>query len=215
MPQAISLTTSDGIEIAGIYRPCGHKRMAIFLHMMPATKESWDAIAERFLEARIASVAIDERGHGQSTMNSALDYRVFTDKQQQAKRLDVEAAIAFAKEQGFEETQLVLLGASIGANLAIEALTNHPDIPQAVALSAGLNFRGIKTEPLIRQLHSGQQVIFVASDDDAYSLKTQMVLHQQNPEQTMMIERSGLGHGTTMTEKDPALIDTILYHVVF
>lgn len=210
MSERVVLKTSDGVEIVGSYRHTGQQKIAILLHMMPATKESWDSFATRLLEVDYASLAIDERGHGESTMGGTLNYKKFTDAEQQAKRLDLEAAIAFAKENGFGENQIVLIGASIGANLAIQAMPEHPSIPVAVALSPGLDYHGVKTEPPIFQLNDHQLVVLVASDDDPESFESIQKLHTHNPTQTDLIERSDIGHGTRMTDKDPSLVDEIL-----
>jgi alpha-beta hydrolase superfamily lysophospholipase len=208
--ERIVLKTSDRVEIVGTYRNTGQSKIAILLHMMPMTKESWDEFATRLLEVGYASVAIDERGHGESTMNGTLDYKKFTNAQQQAKRLDVEAAIAFAKANGFLEDKMVVIGASIGANLAIQALVDHPDIPFAVALSPGLDYHGVKTDSAITKLRDTQKVVLVASDDDSESFKSVFVLQKNNPSQTILIKRSGLGHGTWMTDKDPKLVQEVL-----
>jgi alpha-beta hydrolase superfamily lysophospholipase len=210
MPQRITLQTSDKIEIVGLYRNTGQEKFAILLHMMPATKESWDNFAERLLAKGYSSLAIDERGHGESTMNGRLNYKNFSDKEQQAKILDVESAIVFAKEKGFEESQIIVIGASIGANLSIQALVEHKIISTAVALSPGLDYHGVRTAPMMPRLHEGQKVILVASDDDIESFDSIHSIQKQNSEQTILIERSGLGHGTQMTDRDESLVEEIL-----
>ncbi|MBI4437902.1 alpha/beta fold hydrolase [Candidatus Uhrbacteria bacterium] len=210
MKESITLTTSDRIELAAIYRHTGQDRIAILLHMMPSTKESWDAIAEALLERGVASLAFDQRGHGGSTMGGTLDYKTFTPEQQQHKRLDLEAALAWAREQGFDEARTILIGASIGANLAIRALAQHRGLPLAIALSPGLDYRGVKTNEAIQTLGSNQKVVLVASDDDDRpSWDSVHELHRLNPS-TVLIERHGLGHGTDMTDRDPTLVAELL-----
>src|SRR3989338_9524623 len=119
MEEYVSFITGDGVEIAGIYRPGDGEKFAILLHMMPATKESWEAFTSILSEMGYASLAIDARGHGESTMNGTLDYQTFSDKQHQAKIDDVEAALTFLKDHGAAEEEVIVMGASIGANLAI------------------------------------------------------------------------------------------------
>ena len=61
----ITLTTKDGMEIHGLYREVNQSQKAVLLlHMMPATKESWDGFATALQEKGITTLAIDERGHG-------------------------------------------------------------------------------------------------------------------------------------------------------
>lgn len=213
MEKRIILTTQDSIEIVGVYRHGGQKKIAILLHMMPATKESWDSIAQKLLEKGYASLAIDMRGHGESTMGGTLDYKNFNEEQQKAKRLDLEAALEWVHAQGFEDGQIILIGASIGANLVIRALSEHPDLPLTIALSPGLNYRGVTTDDAIVKIRPNQKVVLVASDDDDRpSWDSVHELHRLNPS-AVLIERHGLGHGTNMTDRDPSLIQDIISHV--
>mgnify|MGYP001571846132 CR=1 FL=1 len=212
MTQLVHLKTSDGITLSGVYRHDGQDKVVILLHMMPATKESWDSIAEKLLEQGYASLAIDMRGHGESTMGGTLDYETFTPEQQQAKRLDLEAALAWTREQGFDEAHTILMGASIGANLAIRALAEHSSLPLAIALSPGLNYRGVTTDDAITHIRPNQKVVLAASDDDdRQSWDSVHELHRLNPS-TVLIERHGLGHGTNMTDRDPSLVSELVAH---
>lgn len=211
----VELKTTDGIDIIGTFRtPEAPTRAAILLHMMPATKESWDAFAEQLEQIGCASIAIDERGHGESTMGGTLDYTQFSETEQQAKIHDVEAAFEFLKQKGFEESAIVLAGASIGANLVIQFLSEHARVPFGVALSPGIDYRGVRTDKPISQLHDGQRILLVASDDDdresAASCRT---LHALNPAQTVLIEKQGLGHGTNMFLKEPTLMTELVQQI--
>lgn len=213
MTELIHLKTSDGITLSGVYRHDGQDKIAILLHMMPATKESWEGIAQKLLEHGYASLAIDMRGHGESTMAGTLDYKDFSEEQQQAKRLDLEAALDWTREQGFDDSRMILIGASIGANLAIRALTQHPGLPFVIALSPGLNYRGVKTDDAIVAIHPNQKVVLIASDDDDRpSWDSVHELHRLNPS-TVLIERHGLGHGTNMTDRDPSLVSELVTHL--
>ena len=115
------------------------------------------------------------------------------------------------KGEGATEENTIVGGASIGANLAIGFLVAHPGTKLALALSPGLNYRGVTTDGRIKKLHPGQKVVLVASDDDDRdSAESCRELHRLNPEQTVLIEKKGLGHGTTMFEKDSKLMDELL-----
>ncbi|OGL62612.1 hypothetical protein A3C09_02050 [Candidatus Uhrbacteria bacterium RIFCSPHIGHO2_02_FULL_47_44] len=209
--ERVILKTVDNIEIVGIYRtPPDATHAAILLHMMPATKESWDAFSTALEEVGYASLAIDLRGHGESVMLGALDYKKFDDPQHQATWNDVEVAFSYLKEHGFKESDIVMLGASIGANLAIQALMNHPATPLAIALSPGVDYHGVKTDMAIANMHEQQRVVLMASDDDQESYIDVKKLHELNKEQTTVIEKHGAGHGTRMFENDSALIKEII-----
>ncbi len=207
----VSFATSDGITIVADYYPSSGKRFALLLHMMPATKESWRPFAEKLVVAGYAVLAIDERGHGESTMGGTLNYKTFSEKDQQDKILDVQAAMGFLKEKGATESGTVLVGASIGANLSMQYLAQHPDVAKAVALSPGLNYRGVMTEPSVVSLQAPQKLLMIASqDDDRQSYGDVVTLHEKYPQTTEVILESNVGHGTTMFEKKPELMDLVV-----
>lgn len=208
-PQNITLETSDHVTLAAMYRYSNEKNVAILLHMMPATKESWGVFAQKLTHAGIASLAIDERGHGESTMNGTLNYKQFTDDQHRAKIHDVEAAYDYLKSQGFDDTHIFVIGASIGANLTIEFLSQHPSIPAAIALSPGLDYHGVTTADSVKKVSSNQRLMIVTSDDDPESAMDSKSLHSLNPN-TVLIEKHGLGHGTNMFVRDPSLMQLLI-----
>ena len=208
--ETVQLKTEDQIDIVGLFRNDEHERAAILVHMMPATKESWDAFAIELDHAGYASLAIDERGHGESTMDGTLDYKKFTDAEQQAKILDLEAAFAFLLDQGFEKDQIIVVGASIGANLAIEFLARHKEVRVAIALSPGLDYHGVLAEPPIESLSFDQKVILVASNDDEYSFDSVERLEEDHARQTTLVRKFNLGHGTHMFENDPGLMKELI-----
>ncbi len=206
-----SFFTSDHVRIIAHWYPATKpKAFALLLHMMPATKESWKEFATELQGRGIASLAIDERGHGESTEGNTLLYKKFTDEEQQKKIFDVRAALDWLAGKGATDENTIVVGGSIGANLTIQILTERPEIKTGVALSPGVDYRGIKTDLLITGLHEGQIVLLVASDDDEHgSFETIKKLNQLNPDQTEKIELSGLGHATEMFERQPDLIKTV------
>ncbi|OGL66411.1 hypothetical protein A2856_01815 [Candidatus Uhrbacteria bacterium RIFCSPHIGHO2_01_FULL_63_20] len=209
--ERVTFVTEDGVEIVGDWYPSEGGRFAILLHIRPATKESWRRWAE-ILQARGVSVlAYDQRGHGESTMGGTIDFEKLSDDESRAKRLDLEAAYAWLQGKGATESDTFLMGGSIGANLSIRFLAEHPGVKRAVALSPGLDYRGVTTDDAIRKLSDDQRVILIASDDDQHdSFASCAKLNALAPERTTFLPQKGLGHGTNMLEEDPALFDMIL-----
>src|SRR5687768_1995494 len=138
----ISLFTEDGVTIIGSFRDVPDKKgCALLLHAMPANKESWAELQEKLTALGYASLAIDFRGHGESMTSAsggALVYQEFNDGQHQRKILDVKASVLWLKARGCDVSRLALVGASIGANLAIRYASENPGLPAVVALSPGL-----------------------------------------------------------------------------
>ncbi|HTK05243.1 MAG TPA: alpha/beta fold hydrolase [Candidatus Eisenbacteria bacterium] len=205
MPK-VSFLTEDGVTIVGDHRP-GPKDApaALLLHMMPATKESWDPLQVALAGRGFATLAIDLRGHGESVVGAAgakLDHKQFTDAEHQASMFDVDAAVRWFAAQGVPASRLAIVGASIGANLAIVYAAAHPEVPAAVALSPGIAYHGVRTEDAAKAFPRGQKLLLAASDDDEYSFSSIDALAKAD-ENAELQKLSGAGHGTTMFERRP------------
>ena len=202
------LKTSDGVKIVGDFEmPTGAKKAVLLLHMMPSTRVSWKSLTEDLNKAGFATLAIDLRGHGESA--ATLDYKKFTDAEHQASRLDVDAAINFLKQNKFSEENISFAGASIGANLSLDALYRYAGTSRAVLLSPGLNYRGIKTEAAMRGLNSHQKVWLVAAEGDEYSAQSVRALKSLQAEKSVLTIFPGGDHGTTLFKSQPKLINDI------
>lgn len=217
-PRDVILKAADGRRIAGLFgsveAPHG---WVLFLHMMPATKESWAGLAERFEKEGWAILAIDLRGHGESE-GGPEGYKRFSNEEHQASQQDVEAAVEFLRSEGAELKKIVLVGASIGANLALQYLADNDGAGAAAALSAGLNYYGVSGETAAEKLHSGQRVLLAAARDDGRAggnaADMAQTLYDRTPadvEKKIIIYERG-GHGTDMLagEELPNLTEAII-----
>lgn len=210
----VRFTTEDGVHVAGVVREAGEmKHWAMLLHMMPATKESYAALQEALAGRGISSLAIDFRGHGESrqtTDGRILDYQTFGHLEHQAKIKDVEAAVTYLERTyGAATSRLVLVGASIGANLALQYGAAHADVPGMVALSPGLNYRDVATMPLIQSLTRDRHVYLASSADDEISGPAVEKLTERSLAQTDVKQFTDAGHGTRMFETHPEFLEEV------
>lgn len=210
MPEPTILKTVDGIEISALVNNISTEKAAILLHMMPATKESWLSTMETLSTFGYGSIAIDERGHGDSTMGGTLDHTLFSDEEQQSKIHDVIAANAYLLSIGIKQENIVVIGASIGANLAVQFLSMIPEIKTAIALSPGLNYHSVMLEEAISKLSEGQHVVAVASNEDSYSYSSVQTIFEKHPDKTKVFLKTDLGHGTIIFDRDPSFMREIL-----
>ena len=216
----IFLTTKDGVKIAAnLYPAESPTGWIVFSHMMPAAKESWNDLAEWLCGAGYEGVAIDLRGHGESVsggLTRELNYRNFSDAEHQKSIFDLEAAADFLiQERKAAAGKISFIGASIGANLSLQYISEHPEFKTAILLSPGLDYRGVKTEPLAKSLKIGQKVFFVSAKDDIRSggdnaEENQKLydLTSREVEKKIKIYETG-GHGTDILASHPELAESI------
>lgn len=194
------LTASDNTKIAYDWYPTGSPvGYLLFMHMMPATKESWRDFAEEMRAAGFAGLAIDLRGHGQSD-GGPEGFQKFSDRDHRKSILDVDAAVKFLEQQGARPEATTLIGASIGANLALQYLAEHPEFPRGVLISAGLEYHGIEALPYAARMSSNKNLFFVTSRDDSNNAAMTMSITRALPagvRQTILGFDLG-GHGTAL-----------------
>lgn len=212
MSERVTFTTSDNVTIVGSFTDAGTDRVALLLHMLPATKESWHAFAESLRSQGVSALAIDLRGHGESSQQagSRLDFIQFTDAEHQASAKDVDAALGWLTQRGFAKQKIAIVGASIGANLMLQTLGYDAELRVGVALSPGASYRGIEPAPFVSAYAPEQQVLFVASRDDVSSAIATEAFAKQTTAGHELILLEHAGHGTAMLDAEPDLQSRIL-----
>lgn len=211
MVEHVFFETADGVRIAAdvsMPKEGAATRAVLLLHMMPATKESWREFANALVDAGFMTLAIDLRGHGESRTD-ALDYTAFTDAQHQKYILDVEAAMRWISEKGIGLERTAIVGASIGANLAIVYAAAHTAVSAVGALSPGLDYRGVVTLDAASAISAHQGLFLAASDEDTYAMETIKRLSEKKPD-AVVREFRGAGHGTAMLSRANGLSDELV-----
>jgi dienelactone hydrolase len=154
----IHLTTTDGVGIAGTYYPTDqpHAPVVLMLHSVFRDHTVWADFATLLQRNGIAALAIDMRGHGESTHQATpdglvkIDPRELTSRDYQNMQLDVEAAIDWLEAQPEIDTKHIgLIGESVGANVALRYAAINEDLGAVVVFSPGLNYRGVRTDDVI------------------------------------------------------------------
>ncbi|MEK6940423.1 MAG: alpha/beta fold hydrolase [Nanoarchaeota archaeon] len=197
MEQNVELITTDGISIAASYFKGESTKGIIFLHQLASSKESWNKLINELTEYHM--IAIDLRGHGASD----LEWGSFNDKDFNNMINDIEAAEKYLKEK--KVTEIGIIGASIGANLAIKYGVDH-NLKTVVALSPGLNYRGIDIDENSAMLNI--PTLIVVGDGDGYSTETSSTIYGSIPnEEKELLELHNKLHGVNMLDK--ALINKI------
>lgn len=205
------------VTIVGNYWQGSNPQGVILLHMMPATRTSWNTFAELLNQHGYHVLTFDLRGHGDSykLINSSgeeqhLNYNNFHDIDHQNSTYDLEGAINFLGAQGISKDQIILCGASIGANLALSYMGTNHNIRKGIALSPGLDYRGIKTQCAIENMFLDQQILLVTAENDKYPNHSVNVLSGVGEVVKEIRYFETGGHGTDLFESHPELQSFII-----
>lgn len=210
--EKISLTTKDNIQIAGtLWTVAEPRALVLLLHMMPATKESWTPLATKLVDARCNVMAIDFRGHGES---GGGDYTTFTPQQHYRYEDDARAALDFLAAK-FPGRKIFIGGASIGANFSLKFMSEDHSIEKGFALSAGLDYYGVRAIDFVKELSADQSIFLVGARDDVRAsgldcgTQAEQLYEAATSRKDKIIYEAG-GHGTDMLGNHPELSESII-----
>lgn len=201
-PVPVDIPGGAGLTLRGIFygQPAGPVPGVLLLHMYGHTKEDWDGVARQMQGAGMVCLAIDLRGHGETGGTEDWDL---------AKE---DAHLAFdwlVSEGGADPNHSGVVGASIGANLALWLGAEESQVAAIALLSPGFEYFRVRIEGLIARL--GLRPIFLAaSEEDAYSADTVRDLAEAAAGQVDLVIYQDAGHGTGMFDSAPDLADRLL-----
>jgi pimeloyl-ACP methyl ester carboxylesterase len=131
----IEFRASDGVLLRGWYVPAGHRARGtvIFCHGLNRTRVEMLPQALFAEGLHLNGLLFDFRHHGQSEGDTTtLGYR---------ERLDVLAAVRFAREVEQAPPPVILWGISMGAAAALVAAAESRDVAAVISDSSFLSFR--------------------------------------------------------------------------
>ncbi|MBN1325781.1 alpha/beta fold hydrolase, partial [Candidatus Falkowbacteria bacterium] len=205
--EKINLTTEDQKNIAANFFPADTNAMGIVLiHQMRKSKESYDSLAPKFVEAGFNALAIDMRGHGESWG----DRNQFSDAEYSNIIFDIKAAVEFLKNKN-PNMKINLIGASISANNALKYAPIE-NVVSIIALSPGLDYHGVVPEEAVKN-NSTTPILLVATDGDTYSRDSVTKLFSDSPlsaGQKEIVIYDGNAHGTDIFDTNKELLDKII-----
>lgn len=201
--RAVALRAADGVAIAAtVYDAPGSPAPAVVLvHMLSRTKEDWRPFAERLQAAGITALALDLRGHGQSEGLAA---------PASAMALDVRAAVSWlAARSEVRAGALAIVGASLGASLALLTAADVPTVRGVALLSPALDYRGVRIEAAAKK-YGSRPMLLAVSSEDPYALRTVRALTGgDQPAREQRISTLS-AHGSHLVDRDPEVAATLV-----
>lgn len=205
----VVIAGEDGLPISGTFYTNGARDTAsaeapqpgvILLHMNGRQRGDWDSFGRQLAQHGYAALAVDMRGHGET--GGQRDWDKTTGDLIQVKQY-------LASRAGVDPSRLAIVGASIGANMALVAGDSMDDVTGVALLSPGRNYMGVTTEDRIE--HYGQRPLFIsASEEDSESAITAQSLNELAQGEVQLQLYSGAGHGTDMLVNRPDLGQLII-----
>jgi alpha-beta hydrolase superfamily lysophospholipase len=204
----VTYQTPDGQTIvATMMEPSRRPAPAIILvHMLGRSRKDWEPAGARLAGEGFTTLAIDLRGHGESSASSGgSDERATL----AAMVADVKTAKRFLDTRAdVLPGRIGIAGASFGATLAAIAAGDDPTIRSIALLSPAIDYRGVRIEAAMKK-YGQRRALFVASREDPYAWRSMRELSKDAPGREMiLLDRAG--HGTTMLAENESLIRTLV-----
>lgn len=204
MGERVEIEGIDGLKLVGtLYTPGDSPSpwpVVILLHMMWGDRSSWEDFAIQLTDAGYAVFTVDMRGHGDT--GGELDWELAGNDLQQVWNY-------LGARPDIDEDRMAVLGASIGANLALVTGADNSNARTVVLLSPGLNYAGVETrDPLLT--YGERPILIVASQEDTYAADSSGRLEEIALGETRLVMYQGAGHGLHMFDREPGLADLII-----
>ena len=198
----VNFSASDGQRIAAVHNPVGSStRGVVLVHDDGGSGTDWEFFANRLKRTGFHTLSVDLRGHGASRVSGRLSTEDYA-----AMKGDVVAAVKWLRRQGVEE--LVLIGAGLGANLALQTAAEDAEVAKLVLLSPRHRVKGVTVDGFLGRY--GERPLMIAvSVEDTYASKTSLLLDSQATGEHKMEILSNAGSGTQMLDREPSLASTI------
>lgn len=200
------LATSDGVKLGydeKLKFPLSSKNV-LFIHGLGESYDSFYYLQKDLAKAGWSTLGIDLRGHGSSKdwKGKEIDWTQMSESGRQTMIEDVRTAIKHLKNRN--ASAIWLIGASFGANLALQYAVEDSSIEGIVLLSPGFNYSGIKADNLMSR-YGTRPVLLAGSRDDLGTVQICEKLKALAEGEVLLAEREKSGHGSEMIITDESL----------
>lgn len=200
----VTFPSSDGVTIAGEYYEASSRPApaVLLVHMLSRNRGEWRDLPDHIRDAGITTLTIDLRGHGQST-GSAQDL--------QAMVQDVRTAAQWlATRPNVRGDAIAIVGASLGASLALLATVDVPAVRALALLSPSLDYRGLRTDMGLVKRVGARTMWLAASSEDPLALRTLRDIAAEPSGPREQHVSSTMAHGTALLDRDVDLSRTLV-----
>jgi len=208
--RVVKFNSLDGVSIRADYYPVkvSPKKktpVAILIHMYPADRTSWKPLVPALRESGVAVLAYDIRGTGGSTKpkerNLVKGYKDQDPAHFGLAWMDVEGAKAWLTEQdNIDNSRCVLIGASIGSSIALDAAARTQGVAGIICLSPGTNYFGLDSLEHIKTCSSIP--VLLISPKGEFEAVTKLVEASGGKAKSKQYPGGNENHGTNLLKAD-------------
>ncbi len=169
LEEEVLIPAAEGLEVAGAFRTgdaASQRPGVLLLHMVGGRRGDWNPLAEALAEGGYAVLAVDLRGHGDT--GGGTDWAEAPE--------DIPLLLDYlVNRPEVDPERIAIVGASIGANLALVTAAGEPTVGAIVLLSPGLDYYGIQTEEAMAS-YGERPALILAAESDAYAFDSSQKL---------------------------------------
>ncbi len=203
--EVVTIAGAGGLQLQGIFLHTSETAPqpgVILLHMYRSDRQAWleSGLPDALVENGYRVLALDMRGHGET--GGVDDWEL--------ARVDLQRAWTWmTAREDVEAARTAVVGASIGANMALRLGVDRPEIQTIVLLSPGQDYFGVTTNDQV-VLFGERPLLIVASEEDSYAAESSRILADLAQGESRLEMYTGAGHGTQMFRAKPELQTLIL-----
>lgn len=196
----VQLSTPDGQTLHAEEAGRGSHGV-LLLHDQGRSSNDWRLFIDKLQSKGYRVLAVDLRGHGESA--SILE----TEPDWPNMTTDVTSAVKHLRKSGIKKLSVV--GAGLGANLAIDLVSKDDAVHSVVLLSPGLNIQGYKPSTMMSKF-GDRPLLLAAAKEDRRASGTVKYLESQSKGPTRSMLLDGTSSGTNLLDENPGLEDSVL-----
>lgn len=198
----VTFRAADGRTLSGVFSEADQRPApaVVLVPMLGRPKDDWQAVAQRFADANITTLAIDLPGT--AAPEDPKELSRWSD--------DIRAAVAFLLSRPeVRAGSIGVAGASLGGSLAAVEAAGDATIRAIALISPSLDYRGVRIESAMRA-YGARPALLVSSAHDPYAARSTREL-AQNAQGPRDIRWSDIAaHGTVLLSRDADLVRSLV-----
>jgi pimeloyl-ACP methyl ester carboxylesterase len=210
---SVTFSGSDGFRLVGtLSEKEGASTAVILMHGLNEDRSSFNETANRIAAEGFTVLSFDQRGHGESNVREGcvIGWEQLTIPEFGGMVDDARLAAAFVVGKT-DASQIVFVGASIGANVALNAAVYTTSAKGAALLSPGIDYRGIRADGAMTVVPAGVSILMQVGKDDTYSNQSAAFLSDEARGQAMLKVYDGGDHGTALLGRADVIDDLVTW----